>query len=1122
MRLALSTLSAALLSLSAYGAVGKTGTLADLEDQAPAAPVVKGVVPISALEEARINNQLHERMLKMAKNAREPAVINAYLELARNIKYGAPVLSSDTTLNVNSTNSDADDTRDLKNRAAFYEDFLKSIPAAEVREDFYYELSGSYDKLGQADRAIDLLKQMLKRFPTTRYASEAHFRIAEYAFSQRKFAEARKDYVQVLKDGDSRYIEQAKYLLAWTYYKDGLYDEAIEPFQSLINALQTKQKQQELNKGEALRLADSYRALSLVFVQLGGASALAKNYDGKTLDDHEIRMYNEVATRYREQKQPFNLAQTYEGFIARHPLATQTATFNSELIKVYSDAGFAKDIIRAKSDYVARFDTEQNYFQQANPELQATLRPELKANLDDLAKHYNATAQLNKSVADYARAAELYQKQLALATDSSDQVRIRELLSEALYNAAEYPRAIAVFEALAYGQPRSQNPQNAGYFALLSYQARMKQLPAEQQRAWLDQQKDSTLRYADAFARDKSTVPALLAISSQYLDLKDYTMVSGLAERILKLPNLTESDRKTSQILLANARFDLSQWTGAEAAYRQVLTLGNLKTDERTRYQNQLAASIYRQAEQAQQQPNFAEASRLYQLASDTTLDNTVKVDAAWRSAMVVGEIASAVPLLQNFYARYPTSEQANGILERIINIQTSAQDWRGAAQTYQQIYQRDRNSKPDNALAALWLAAESERKQAGGAETARKTQISAAEMALYLQYINEPRADLSQAVEASERIYQDALLKADLNTQQTEMKRHLVWIKRNDLPASVQPRLRYLAARAYTAQDQALIEQYRAIAITQPLKDSIARKQAGLQTILASQQTILDLKVAEFVTRAQFVLGDSFARFYQAVNNAPTPDGLDELATEQYKIAVEEQTTPLKEKALEWHKANYSLMIDPDAALWDAWIGQSLDALASLSAGKFARPLRKPAFAANDRELASVAALLNNKTQKSLEQALQISEALLLTRQQTLLEAKQAAAAKVPPATVDLLPLAQTRVMKGLSLLSLGRFKAAQDSFAQAEKDAPTLAEAAYLQGVTDDLYLNQAQSALAAYSRYLVLAPNDKAVQKWVNLLQKQLGLPLTKFNAPATTPDQSAAPATPLPATAVEQSP
>ena len=324
---ALSALTLAIASVTS--AYAETGTLADLENRAPIAPVFKTTARLSAIEEARINNQLYDRMMQMARKSREPAVINAYLELARKLK---------------SNMAEEDEVAELKSKTVFYEDLLTKIPASEQRDDFFYELASSHDKLGQTDRAVALLKQMLQRFPDTRYASEAYFRIAEYDFSQRRFADALQSYQRVLKeDGDQRYWQQAQYQLAWAYYKDGRFEDAIAPFERLIASLQEKQKTQALSKGESLRLADSYRTLSLVFVQLGGAPALAKHYNNKALTPDEVTVYRAVTERYREQKQPFDVAQTFENFIQRHPNTPETAQFNSELIQVYKNAGFAKE-----------------------------------------------------------------------------------------------------------------------------------------------------------------------------------------------------------------------------------------------------------------------------------------------------------------------------------------------------------------------------------------------------------------------------------------------------------------------------------------------------------------------------------------------------------------------------------------------------------------------------------------------------------------------------------------------------------------------------------------------------------------------------------------------------------
>ncbi|MEY2864105.1 MAG: hypothetical protein RLY58_1812, partial [Pseudomonadota bacterium] len=967
----LSTLMLTLVSVDTLAA----GTLADLENSTPRNPTMQDSTRLSAGEEARINAQLYDRMMKMARNSREPSVINAYLELARKIKTGV--------------NSRSDETIELQNRVSFYDDLLNTLPASEMRDDFYYELASSNDKLGNIDRAVELLDQMLKRFPNTRFASESHFRIAESLFSRGKFTDALREYSLVLNNGNDRYWQQAQYQLAWAYYKDGRYDDAVGPFERLIDSLQAKY---QLSKGEQLRLDDSYNTLSRVFVQLGGAPALTAHFDQRELTKDEIRIYKAVSDRYREQQQPFDVAQTYENFIQRHPLAVETADFNRELIKVYKDAGFAKDIIRVKSEYIQRFDTDSAYFQQASPALQATLRPELKANLDDLAKHYHASAQTNKSPAEYLKAADLYRKQLALTTEPADQVRINELMADALYSGGQFEAAIPIYEQLAYDHIGSK-PADAGYFALLGYQARLKQLPDDQQLAWLDRQKDSSLRFVKTFASDKNSAPVLLAMTGQYLTRKDFATVCTLAQQLLVLPALSAADRKTAAILLANARFDQQQWAEAETAYRHVLTLGDLNREENTRYQNQLAASLYRQAD-ALQTTDFSKASTLYQQASDTTQDIKVKVDAAWRAAMVMGETTTAIPQLQAFYARYALNEQAIGILERIVGIQEKSMDWQGASRTYQQIYQRDTRSKPDNALAALWLAADSERKAIDTGTTPRTSLQSTAETALYRQYLAEPRADLSQSIEASERLYQDALQRHDTSNQQQELNRQLQWAsKLNAAPVSTQPRLRYLAARAHTLLDQPLIEQYRAIAITQPLKDSIARKQASLQKLLASQQAILDLKVAEFVTPAQYVLGDSFARFYQGVNAAPVPTGMSDLDAEQYQITIEEQTQPLKDKAIEWHKANATLATLPDGALWDTWIAKSFEALAGLSAGYYQRDLHRPNIPASDTGLQAGFSQLDAG---QFDSALKSAEALITAR--SVVIAPPPAPTPVPP----------------------------------------------------------------------------------------------------------------------------
>lgn len=1037
-----------------------TGVLADLEDRlVGTAPTADTSLALSAADEQRLNQQLYDQLIKQAKQSEEPSSINSFLSMADEIRLGTK----------------ADDTTTLQNRALFYQQRI-SPPNPAPSDIILYEYASTLDKLGKTAESAAVIQRLLQQSPASTYASEANFRLAEEAFVGQRYREAIAGYQAVLTglDTSHRFWPQAQYQLAWAFYRSGRFEEALAPFQRLIDHLNAKP---ELSRSEQLRLEDSYRTLSLVFVQLGGAPALATYYANRPLDAEQVRLYREVSTRFTEQKQPFDVAQTYEQFIKVHPLSAETAEFSQALIQVYIDAGFALDIIRAKHDYVQRFALDGAYLQQASPTLQATIRPLLKAHLNSLALHYHASAQtqaqLAQKQADYQTAADLYRQQLPLATDSADQVRLLQALADVLYRGEQYPAAITVFEQLAYGQPRGTDPAESGYFILLSHQALLKAATPEQQAERLTAQKQATLRYAQAFADRPQAAEAMLTVLAQYLEKEQLPVVVELAKQTLPLPSLTPIQRQNTQIILANAYFDQSQWQAAEQAYRQVLMLPSLPADMQTRYQNQLATSLYKQADDAQQRGEFALAARLYQQSSQATADNSIKVDAAWRSAMVIGETQAAIAPLQAFYRDYPSQPQAVGIPERIVLIQEKIEDWQGAAQTYQQIMQRDLQTNPSNALAALWLAAESERK-AGLAK--QQAVASAAELALYEQYIAQPNADFVQSVEASERIYQAALTRQDQAARLKEQQRQLTFAQRPNRPDTLKARLDFMQSRALTEQAAPALRSYQNLAITLPLRNSVPKKQAALQVVLQQQQQIIDLNVAEFVTQAQFNVGESFVEFYQGVLKAPAPVGLNELELEEYQIAIEEQVQPLKDQAMTWHRANLSLLHDPEQPLWDDWIGRSLNSLSQLAAGFYDRPLRR-AERWNEPEYT---AIWTAATAKQYARALELTDQL--------------------PNAAD---SHEAQTLRAIQLIQLGRFTEADTVLQGALSLNATAADALYVQGILQELYLNKPQAALDAYLQYTTLEPTDRTVQRWVNVLQRQLKLPLTRFTAPAPAP-------------------
>jgi len=64
-------------------------------------------------------------------------------------------------------------------------------------------------------------------------------------------------------------------------------------------------------------------------------------------------------------------------------------------------------------------------------------------------------------------------------------------------------------------------------------------------------------------------------------------------------------------------------------------------------------------------------------------------------------------------------------------------------------------------------------------------------------------------------------------------------------------------------------------------------------------------------------------------------PQGLDELALEQYDLLLEEQTFPFEEKAIDLFETNAARAAD---GVWDEWVQKSFSELASLMPARYAK----------------------------------------------------------------------------------------------------------------------------------------------------------------------------------------
>jgi hypothetical protein len=148
-------------------------------------------------------------------------------------------------------------------------------------------------------------------------------------------------------------------------------------------------------------------------------------------------------------------------------------------------------------------------------------------------------------------------------------------------------------------------------------------------------------------------------------------------------------------------------------------------------------------------------------------------------------------------------------------------------------------------------------------------------------------------------------------------------------------PRVRYLAGRSALVLAEQLYRAFGEIALVQPFERSLMRKKKSMDETLEAFGQLVDYEVGEVTAAATFYMAEVYYDFSQALMKSERPANLAGADLQDYELALEEEAYPFEEQALAVHEKNLELM---RAGIFNPWIEKSLDALARLMPGRYAK----------------------------------------------------------------------------------------------------------------------------------------------------------------------------------------
>lgn len=844
---------------------------------------------------------------------------------------------------------------------ALHQSLLAAHPQRIDNDRLLYQMAKAYELDGRVEESAIVLGRLAAQYPDSEYYAEAQFRHAEMLFSQQKYAAAEQAYSAVVAAGrETSYYDNAIYMQGWSLFKQSSYEASLASFtQVLDRTIPATGSTETLSRGEAEMAEDTLRVMSLAFSYLLGAESISEFYGASSVRPYQHLLYQGLGELYLEKQRYRDSAETYALYVEQYPDSSYAPEFSVRLIDVYQQGGFPSEILPAKEGFARRYGLQSSYWSVAEELVREDLRSHLYIYLEELATHYHASAQILqqqwqgdsisaragiKNGADapvdllqqqrevraaYLTAGNWYAEFVQTFPDDSKTPGMVFLMAESLDEAGELPRAIAAYERVAYGEYQHRDVlqgAEAGYSAILAYDRYLLSgVDAEQLSSWRLQKIESELRFAEVYPSDQRALLVLTRASEELLQMGDATDAVVAARRVTSWqPEADSSLRRTAFLVQGHGNFQLADYAAAEHAYQGALALMRPEHESRSGVVDRLAASVYKQGEAhfmaGEPAQGIDEFLRVATVAPESAIAITAAYDGA-NGLMELQNWGQAERVLISFRNNYPSHELAQAVPAKLVTIYQQQGDWRKAADELTTIAASDEDAEARRK--SLYMAAELYQK---GSEHGLAS-------ARYSEYVKRWPQPFNLANEARFQL-------SEIYQQLGDNKERRVWLQQlvsahDSAGAQASDRSLYLAAMAATVFAEDAFLKFRDAPLTLPLNNSFKIKKARMKASLAACDKVLGYGVAEFVTEANFRIGDIYTRLSADLMASQRPRNLNALELEQYDMLLEEQAYPFEEKAISIHEANARRSW---VGVYDQWVRRSIDSLATLLPARYGK----------------------------------------------------------------------------------------------------------------------------------------------------------------------------------------
>ncbi|MEJ2369001.1 MAG: tetratricopeptide repeat protein, partial [Acidobacteriota bacterium] len=600
------------------------------------------------------------------------------------------------------------------------------------------------------------------------------------------------------------------------------------------------------------------------------------------------------------------------------------------VIEIDSSGGFPSLVLEAKKAFASTYGLKAEYWQHFEPDSRPDVLSYLKTNLTDLANYYHACyrdpGKAKDKTTNLKEALHWYREFLISFPRDAESPAINYRLADLLLENGSFGEAAVEYEKTAYDYPPHENSAKAGYAAVYAYRKHLAAVGPEEKDLVKQEVVRSSLRFADAFPTHEKAAVVLGAAADDLYDMKEYQRAHDAASKLLeKFPETDAEIVRRAWLVVGHSSYELQCYSEAETAYSKVLSL--LPKDDKTRDElmDNLAASIYKQGEQANAAKDYRAAAdhflRVGRVAPNSKIRPNAEYDAA--AALIrLKDWDKAASVLVGFRKAFPGHKLQLEVTKKLAYVYKENYQLSMAASEYERI---ERESNDDEIRRDALQEA---------AELYDKNEDSVSALKVYRRYVDYFPQPVELNLETRNKIAK--ILKAQ-NDRESYLK-ELEQIVEIDASAGSArtSRTRYLAAKAALVLAQSTYDKFVAVKLVKPLKVNLHKKRDLMERAIQEFNRLVDYEFGDVTAAATFYLAEIYADFSKDLTTSERPDGLNPQEKEDYELAIENQAYPFEEKAIAIHESNLKLI---SRGVYNEWIDKSLQRLAKFVPARFDKP---------------------------------------------------------------------------------------------------------------------------------------------------------------------------------------